>query len=286
MKDPARRRSSAAVWVAGALALLHLRCYWLAPYSDLTSGIGQDGGDPGDARSADAAADTGPETSETSGGGHFCERVSPPPSFCRDFDEGEAAGAGFTFVNASPGGTLAVDPNVGAASSASLHAAVPATAGGGPLEYLAQDFDVTTELHVAFDARADELGNATDEVTLVSLNSHDTALNVGRSLLYYTTRAGAPIEEESGPPFMNWPKALPGPPATGQWLHYDLDVRLTPQRPSILTLIVDRTTWIDHQPLGQEWRPGTFRLSIGLAWISQSRAAWSFHYDNVVVVAR
>ncbi len=265
---------------ASALALATTRCYFLAPYSDLTSDLGRDAGMVPDALTTDSA-----DGADGQPGAHFCEHVAPP-AFCRDFDEGEAAGAGFTFVNASPGGTLAVDRGVGVGATASLRAAIPPTPGGGPLEYVAQDFEVTTQLHVAFDALADELGSAAEEVTLLRIASADARDGVQRTLLYYTTRTGAEIEEERTPPFANWPNALPGAPPIGKWVHYELDVVLTPGQPTTLTLTADGTTLLERRALGQVWRPGTFRVAFGLSWVSQSAAAWGFHYDDIVVLAR
>ncbi|GAC1543316.1 MAG: hypothetical protein NVS3B10_31530 [Polyangiales bacterium] len=253
-----------------ALALVGTHCYFVSPYADLTSGSAPDGdaGGSGDAR-----------------GGQFCKRLAPTPTFCRDFDEGEPVGTGFTFVGASPGGTLDVDPAVSVSSTSSLHCAVPATAGGGPLEYVAEDVVVTRSLHVELDALADGLGSATDEVTLLAISGHDAA-GVQRSLLYYTTRTGAELEEESTPPFMNWPKPLPAPPELGKWTHYALDLVLAGDAPARVTLAVDGKKVLDDAALGQPWPAGGYRVSFGLSWINASRAAWSFHDDDLVIVAR
>lgn len=262
-------RTAFTLAAAAALALVGTHCYFVSPYADLTSGSAPDGGAGG----ADAR------------GVQFCKRLAPTPTFCRDFDEGEPVGAGFTFVGGSPGGTLDVDPAVGVSSTSSLHSAVPATAGGGPLEYVAEDVVVTRSLHVELDALADGLGSATDEVTLLAVSGHDAA-GVQRSLLYYTTRTGAELEEESTPPFMNWPKPLPAPPELGKWTHYALDLVLAGDAPARVTLAVDGKKVLDDAALGQSWPAGGYRVSFGLSWINASRAAWSFHDDDLVIVAR
>ncbi|GAC1356317.1 MAG: hypothetical protein NVSMB47_09760 [Polyangiales bacterium] len=262
-------RPALTLAAAVALALVGTHCYFVSPYADLTSGSAPDGGAGGsDAR-----------------GVQFCKRLAPTPTFCRDFDEGEPVGTGFTFVGASPGGTLDVDPAVSVSSTSSLHCAVPATAGGGPLEYVAEDVVVTRSLHVELDALADVLGNGTDEVTLLSVVSRDGA-GVQRSLLYYTTQAGAELEEESTPPFMNWPKALPAPPTVGKWSHYALDLALAGDAPARITLAIDGKKVLDDAPLGQPWRAGKYRVAFGLSWSNASRAAWSFHDDDLVIDAR
>src|SRR5438552_1278217 len=73
----------------------------------------------------DAGADAASEAGRADAG--FCASQSPPPAFCRDFDEGAPASAGWTaFGESSDAATIAIDTETWTSPPASLALAVRA----------------------------------------------------------------------------------------------------------------------------------------------------------------
>jgi hypothetical protein len=257
-------------------------CYFIDPYSDLVGGGG----------ASDASAtDTG-ATMDAGGDAGFCAKLSPPATFCDDFDDGRPLSTSWSQVTQWEGGALGIDTDAGIlppSPPATLQAsAQPADTGpGGPREYVTQTFGVTASLHVEFDARADDLGSSTTQATLLTIITQDNAANAARTLLYYVTAADAEMEEEESIPNMpdqTWPLGLPAPPPLGQWVHYTIDLLLTAGANARMTVKLDGSSVLSEVVLGQAWAAGNYDVSFGLWWINgMSAGPYGFHYDNVVV---
>jgi hypothetical protein len=268
-----------APWAAGLFAACLSGCYWLAGLPALDSEV--------DATPGDAATngDAGPQ-----GDGGFCAKrlaTAPMPSFCDDFDEGRDPAMDWPTVKSPSPGSVALDTQASFSPPASLDVSVPATSQGAPVVDVVRAFPVRTHLRVELEARADVLGNSSDQVTMLALEMQDDAdaASTSRSLLYNVTSAGSDVVEEQGSPYQAWTYGLPGAPPLEAWVRYVIDLDLGTGGGATLTIAIADGTVLKSVPLGQPWPAGTYQVALGLWWPSNSTAAWGFHYDDVVVVA-
>lgn len=95
----------------------------------LLPGLGDFSGDPIDAAAIDANPDGGAESAATDAKvGSFCQRLSPPPTFCADFDLGDFP-AGFDSLTSYGAGTSVLDDGALGDPARSFYASTGALTG-------------------------------------------------------------------------------------------------------------------------------------------------------------
>jgi hypothetical protein len=228
----------------------------------------------GDAGTREDASDAGAVDAPSACDAGFCACLSPPPTFCDDFDHG-TLGARWTapVANPMPGASLTLDSNAVSSPNA-LRVIFPRSAGGGAIA-LAEEFSQTfQEARLEFDVFAPD-GFTDDQVAAFRIGGSYTV-----SLVFLSDGAKA-FEEPSEVPTS---LGAPSPPA-GVWTHVTLIFRLPGSGPGLFRLSYgnpDAGAAVYDLPI-RTAVSGTLRLAFGGVYVQDSPNGWTSNFDDVVL---
>ena len=257
--------------VACPIAASLAGCYWLASYQDLTSGLGQAGGDA----EGDAFKEGGDALAET---GLFCPADAGPLVYCMDFDgvDGSALGLGTSQASA----TIVTGTYVSPPSSLFVRLYGEASSGAYGVSF---PFEPTTST-LQFDVSSPVLGQW---VTLLSISLYEDSTKTGRTLNVVISPDGVfQVQEyfalEDGGSEQNGHTAVPldGGAEAGAWHHVVLSLTVDDaQQKYVSGLTVDGQVLENDQPLGLSWAQGTAQLGVGVTY--GGGGGPQFYFDNV-----
>jgi hypothetical protein len=239
-----------------------------APQGDgdrTSDGGGGDEHDGGGGTDGGSNGDSGPLTG-------FCGTLAVKPTFCRDFDDGNAFNADFT-VDQTTGAELLANGDASKSPPSSLSAAV--TTNGAHAFMMRTFAPVTTRVHLAFDLRMDAV-LASGNGALVA----EILLPAGAAAQHYlrvmVAADHSTIEEWHGTSFDQY-VFQGGAPTKSVWGNIDLTLTISPPR---LKVLFNNQSVVDAALPGI-WGGATPQLSLGLAYVPNA-GPWRLRVDNVV----
>lgn len=254
----------------GAALLTLAGCYWLTPYEDLLEGAASvDGGDL-----PDASADGPPVVVPMVDAG-FCASLSPPPTFCDDFDHGTLDA---WKVQVTPPSTLTIDID----ASSSVRMSIPDDITTTDAVSMNREIGSGSAVTVDFDLRLDSAESNEDvtflfRLTVGSANLSLWALPGRASVVDVAQQPDAAIAVRAS--VLDWrPRFGPATPFT----HVTFDLTASGDAPTFRLTADGQTTTV---PLDPAWKGGTVGLRLGFFRVNAAHGRTA-HYDNVVVHLR
>lgn len=218
---------------------------------------------------ADAALDAPPDAPLT-----FCQTVSPPPTFCADFD-GPAAvpGTGWTTVLTDAGATVALSSTYSVSAPRSLHVTSTQSATAG----LEKSLTVTTSLTVDFEVRFTDVPEAG---VVGPMRISPPAPFPGQDFYVYEHTFGLYFQEYGD----DYSNTIGTPPSLNAWHHVSFAIQANGGGWTVTTAFDGTNTWTNHPVLHPWTKPVTVGVALGV--VLYGLAVGETYVDNVVIRAQ
>jgi hypothetical protein len=228
------------------------------------------------------------------GSGTFCKTLSPPPTFCTDFDEGVGSPFGWSYAHATMGSTLTLDTSEYESAPASLLAQTPVVM-TSPVTVDTAVYKTVSSGQATFGGtldwwmRVDSVDMAGGFAVLAQIGLTDGA-GAGQYYLQLVTSSNgaAPLGLQLAEEFFTQDPSTGMPvdhPVFGvlpfaAWTHFQLSMTVPAAGGSgTATLVVDGTpTPIRIKPTVQNLQP---TIGLGVLWASTPSNGWQVAYDSV-----
>jgi len=226
------------------------------------------------AKSQDAGVDAPPAPPS------FCQKLQPPVTFCRDFDDGAPYDEGVDYWEAPrPNTTIRVDNQNSVSRPASLLSEVAKTSKEERRAYISYKYDqAATNIRLAFDLLIEQATKESENVVVANL-SFGTDAPDAHGLSVNVTNTSAHLEESVGN--NQYPKYdFAIQPKLGTWSRFEVQ---------ILTATRHVTAWIDGQQtvdaaLEGTWHPAPLFFSVGTFWVTETDGIGvRLRHDNIVL---
>jgi hypothetical protein len=266
----------AVVALAGGLAAA---CGLTADYAGLQGGTRDGGGGEVEAALPDGGApdvgggDVGPAPPDAG----FCASLSPQPSFCDDFDEGQSIDTGWSATDVWQGSFISVDGTYYSQPNSFLSQIFAASSPGSAR--LREDLPTTaSHVHMEFELLIPQLATGSFEIcTLHEPVADGTTYGVfykyqnGDLLLYVRT-----LTDDGGQAEFT---GKLGQPPTG-WLHVEIDTDVSP---SATVVVKHGGAIVLNAPNLNTSTDTRASLFVELGYYSFNPADALAHFDNVVI---
>jgi hypothetical protein len=219
-----------------------------------------------DAEADAASRDAGRDARAT-----FCATVTPPPTFCADFDEPDAsAGGGWNVLTATGDASVTLSPTTFMSAPRSLETSSPHGGTGS----VSLNFSLVSSMSVDFDVQYVAVPSSGD-ISAILL----TGPTYPGQDIYFFVSSNSSYFQEFGDDFSSMMAA----PSQGAWHHVSISVT-TASGVSTINAGVDGTAyWMNHH-LDQPWPMATtVTLKLGLPDTYEVTTPTQLYIDNVVV---
>jgi hypothetical protein len=251
-------------------------------------GVRDAGNDPSDAEidalRADAASDAG-----TGEGGGFCATLSPPLTFCDDFDE-KPIGFDWAAPTLVKGATRAFDTSTFTSPPNSLSFTLPSLDAGALQSTAAQRKDFTQTLAgitYAFDVRVDVMADGTN-AGLAAFRAVDVQGAEVEVRFVLTASGGASLSEARNPgsgfTYRNY--GFTRYPLQGEWARVSLDLSFGAGNVATISATLGGMQVLAPTALQAQMAPQALSVVLGFGYVSPSVGGWQAHYDDVTVQTR
>jgi hypothetical protein len=245
-----------------------------------------------DASVADATSDASiADAGANVDAGPFCEGLTPAPSFCADFDDGEPAEFGWSMSNVKPtgSGSLTADTLESRSPPASLEVRNETTSGVSVQTFLSRTVVAPLSVKGAtldYDVFLEDITQASD--VKLSVLVFDEPSVPGDYAVFFTVKPTGSVLEECMPPLADG-GPTPYFVTSGvrnvlpkKWVHVAMAFDFTKPQPTV-KVDLDGHPAIEERALAAGYLRQLTFLQVGIVYADLVKGPLSFRLDNVVL---
>lgn len=230
-----------------------------------------DGSGPVDAAMVDAGA-------QDADAGGFCQRQSPSPRFCDDFDEDDGGFSRWTEIVTANGATVTRDVAAFRSAPASLLSTSPGGNGSGAAYLKLKPQGTVKHVRFSFDLRIDTRDTQTGyaEIAYIKLS---TGSDFYVSVVTDPRKNGYTAESFPDGSALRHTADLPASLSFDDWHRVTIDVDVGSLH--VLTVSVDGVMAFVQPLEASLYTPGIVEVNPGIGYTGSPSGLWKMRFDNV-----